>query len=367
MAEDDTATVEKNDAEFEKGNPPCTRIFKGDDGHEDQVISCTVSGDGNFLYTGSLDRKIKVWNISKGNNETLPVQTISGHMRGIRCVHAEGANLFSGAGDSFAKLWDTSTYKCKQTYVGHAAQVMAVKSAKTKLFTGSFDKTARLWDVETAKCEATFKGHEEGLASIALHDDNLLFTSSADSTVKMYDIRMKSEDAVRSFRGHTKVVTNVVICNGRLYSGSLDRSVSEWNIDDGTKIRDIIAPMGVDATNVASGPITSMAVATKNGKHLLYTAASNYASTNATGTESGVVTEWDVAGGEKAEATRTFSIGASIPWSVYAASDKLIVTCDDKSSKLWELKDVDAIASNTTARDCTTSCGSEGDGGCCMC
>merc|ERR1712010_358347 len=118
------------------GQPRCNQMFHGKEGHDDQVISCAVSG--KTLFTGSLDRTIKAWNITE---DAPPVYTFKGHLRGIRCVHAEGDKLFSGAGDSMAKMWDARGLggqerddggrpgTCLQTFTGHAAQVMAVKSA----------------------------------------------------------------------------------------------------------------------------------------------------------------------------------------------------------------------------------------------
>merc|ERR1712195_447559 len=83
------------------GKPRCAKMFGKDNGrdggHTDQVISCSVSS--GTLYTGSLDRTIKAWDIQTEKVTT----TFQGHLRGIRCVHAEGDRLFSGAGDSMAK------------------------------------------------------------------------------------------------------------------------------------------------------------------------------------------------------------------------------------------------------------------------
>ena len=117
------------------GTPSCSRVY-GQNGHTDQVISCAVSG--GKLYTGSLDRKIHAWDINKageGEQSAEPEVTYSDHVRGIRCVHTSGAHLYSGAGDGYAKLWDTTTHTVKQNFTGHAAQVRLQSPCTCQQFT----------------------------------------------------------------------------------------------------------------------------------------------------------------------------------------------------------------------------------------
>lgn len=344
------------------GTPTCSKIF-GQEGHDDQVISCAVDGNG-ILYTGSLDRKIKAWNIDsgEGRESDKPLCTYTHHLRGIRCVHAHEDKLYSGAGDSFAKMWNLSTNTVEQTFTGHTAQVMAVRCDGTGsekfLYTGSFDKTARRWDVNTGKTTETFVGHEQGLASLCMWEGiggkPMLLTSSADCSIKMWDPRTPA-NSVMDFTGHSKVVTNVVVCGDKLYSGSLDRSVIEWDPRNGTeKVRDIIkAKEGhVDSLEqTASGPITSIC-ASESG--MLYTAASNHAKS-----EQGIVREWNL-GGVVPTQTKMIKIGAAIPWCICVSDSKLFVTCDDKMTKMWELKK-DLSVMGSVRGGCGAACGGEGE------
>jgi tetratricopeptide (TPR) repeat protein len=68
-----------------------------------QVNSLVLSGDGNRLYSGSLDRTIKVWGLEAGK-EAL---TLHGHTDGVLslALSGDGKRLFSGSGDQTIKVW----------------------------------------------------------------------------------------------------------------------------------------------------------------------------------------------------------------------------------------------------------------------
>jgi len=224
------------------------------------------------------------------------------------------------------------------------------------LYTGSFDKTARRWNVKTGQTTETFVGHDQGLASLCMWDkdgESMLLTSSADCSIKMWDWRAPA-NSVMDFTGHSKVVTNVVVCGSKIYSGSLDRSVIEWDPRTGTKVRDIIkakdGPVdGLEQTG--SGPITSVC-ASESG--LLYTAASNHAKS-----EQGIVREWSLSGSQPTQ-TKMIKIGAAIPWCICVANSKLFVTCDDKMTKMWELKKESSVMGSVRG-GCGAACGGGDD------
>jgi len=69
------------------------------------------------------------------------------------------------------------------------------------ILTASDDKIAGLWDVDTGVCLETYHGHSEGLSCLALSpvNDNLFATGSGDTTVKIWDRRLRATGGAEGF------------------------------------------------------------------------------------------------------------------------------------------------------------------------
>jgi WD40 repeat protein len=75
-------------------------------GHTSKVWDLAISPDGRRLATGSLDRTIKLWDTTTGEE----VFTLRGHTAGVTCVtfSPNGQRLASGSWDRTVRVWDTS-------------------------------------------------------------------------------------------------------------------------------------------------------------------------------------------------------------------------------------------------------------------
>jgi coatomer subunit beta' len=82
--------------------------------------------DSNTFASASMDRTIKVWNLSS----PVANYTLEGHLKGVNCVeYYEGGDkpyLVSGADDKLIKVWDYQNKTCVQTLDGHTNNVMRV-------------------------------------------------------------------------------------------------------------------------------------------------------------------------------------------------------------------------------------------------
>lgn len=104
-------------------------------------------------------------------------------------------------------------------------------------------------------------GHQaDVLDLILLKDGNTLITSSADETIRVWDLDAGTE--VRQLDGHTNVVKALALTPDQevLISAGDDRSIRFWNLEDGKPIKTL--------ENAHSGPITALEV-TNNGKLLV--------------------------------------------------------------------------------------------------
>ncbi|MEH1886537.1 WD40 repeat domain-containing protein, partial [Nostoc sp.] len=208
------------------------------EGHSSKVNSVIFSPDGKILASGSLDKTIKLWDISTGK----AIKTLTGHSRWVWGVvfSPDGKTLASGSNDNTIKLWDVSTGKAIKTLTGHSRSVNSVvfsPDGKT-LASGSDDKTIKLWDVSTGKAIKTLTGHSRWVWGVVFSPDGkTLASGSNDNTIKLWDV--STGKAIKTLTGHSRSVNSVVFSpDGKtLASGSDDKTIKLWDVSTGKAIK----------------------------------------------------------------------------------------------------------------------------------
>ncbi|KAI8575534.1 hypothetical protein K450DRAFT_261385 [Umbelopsis ramanniana AG] len=85
----------------ERGKGPCKQIFTG---HKDFVLSVATTPDGNWVVSGSKDRRVQFWDPRTGQVQFM----LQGHKNSVISVTTSpsGRPLFaSGSGDNLARIW----------------------------------------------------------------------------------------------------------------------------------------------------------------------------------------------------------------------------------------------------------------------
>jgi TIR domain/WD domain, G-beta repeat len=135
-------------------------------GHEDAVCCVAISPDGQRLFSGGLDRTIKVWNLSTGKE----IRTLTGHDNGVYCVaiSPDGQRLVSGSEDNTIKVWNLSTGREMRTLIGHTSLIkdVAISPDRRTLVSASADETIKVWNLSTGKEIRTLIGHRTSARNV---------------------------------------------------------------------------------------------------------------------------------------------------------------------------------------------------------
>ena len=137
------------------------------------------------------------------------------------------------------------------TLKGHGEAVMSVSFSPDGqlLASGSRDQTVKIWDVKTRTEIATLKGHKGFVRSVVFSPDGQLLASSGDDkTVKLWNVQKRKK--IATLKGHKDYVLTVVFSpDGRLLaSGSKDKHIKLWDV----KKRKVISTLRGDGNSVST-------------------------------------------------------------------------------------------------------------------
>ncbi|XP_025416113.1 autophagy-related protein 16-1 [Sipha flava] len=183
------------------------------DAHDGVVSAVKWSPVDRVVATGGEDRKVKLWDVSKGVAECKGM--LIGSNAGVMSVEFDstGGQIVAASNDLASRVWTVNDQRLRHTLTGHCAKVMAAKfmGEPNKVVTGSHDRTLKIYDLRARACvETKFAGSS----------CNDLVTSETVGTTIMsghFDKRIRFWDT-RTETAHTEIEVQ-----GRVTSLDLSR------------------------------------------------------------------------------------------------------------------------------------------------
>jgi WD40 repeat protein len=245
--------------------PQTWKYIQSLSGHLDWVKSIAISPASTQLVSGSLDSKIKLWNLATGQLQA----TLDYHDRGVFAVaiSPDGQILASTSWDKTIKLWELPSGDLIDTLTGHSGSVRSAVFTHDchTLISCSFDETIKLWDVRKGQLIKTLTDYSAAVYSLALHPNGkILATGSSDGNIMLWNLATNSEIAILS--SSLDVVESLLITpNGRtLISGNGDGSIQLWQLNEAELLSDrpSVAVASLENTlTVHAGEVTALAIA----------------------------------------------------------------------------------------------------------
>ncbi|ETO22958.1 hypothetical protein RFI_14228 [Reticulomyxa filosa] len=126
-------------------------------GHTSWVTSIAAApDDSNTIITGSRDKTIAVWKLSKKGQkrpqiEGTLVRRLNGHNHIVSAVDisADGLHALSSSWDGTIRLWNLQSGDCRHIFQGHKRDVLscAFSVDNRQIVSGSMDKSVRVWNM----------------------------------------------------------------------------------------------------------------------------------------------------------------------------------------------------------------------------
>ncbi|GJQ13562.1 hypothetical protein GpartN1_g5353.t1 [Galdieria partita] len=157
--------------------------------HTDYVKAlAAVDGHRGIVASGSLDGKIVVWDLEKGESQTVLGKSLQENTS-IYCLasggksfgleesseqflvsSSEGSIIAAGSSDRVISLWDTRTRTRAVKLRGHRdiIRCLAMNEEGTLLLSGSSDGSTRVWDLRNLRCMLSFDVHIDSVWALAV-------------------------------------------------------------------------------------------------------------------------------------------------------------------------------------------------------
>ena len=156
--------------------------------HTNEVMSFSFSPDGKTLATGSVDRTVKLWDISTGKQ----IRTILGHGAWVSSVHwsADGRFLMSGDRDGLIKLWNMDAKEVpvwpEQKAISLSATTFTPENELLAIGHAS-DRSLKLWNLTNGRVMADL-GTAGTVMSATFSKDAALVAAAVTPEIRIYSV-----------------------------------------------------------------------------------------------------------------------------------------------------------------------------------
>ncbi|KAL4335011.1 hypothetical protein GQ457_07G025940 [Hibiscus cannabinus] len=243
-------------------NVPANSLIGSLTREEGHIYSLAATKD--LLYTGSDSKNIRVW---KNLKEFTGFKSNSGL---VKAIVISGQKIFTGHQDGKIRVWkispkDPKIYKRTGTlpslkevlkssfkpsnyvevkhkrslWIKHvdAVSCLSLNEEQGLLYSSSWDRTFKVWRISDSKCLESIHAHDDAVNSVVSTLSGMVFTGSADGTVKLWKREQQRKGAkhmlAQTLLKQDCAVTALAINTkgSVLYSGSSDGVVNFWEVE----------------------------------------------------------------------------------------------------------------------------------------
>lgn len=147
-----------------RDKPITQRLLQGQ-GHTDEIWALAISSDGKHLVSGGVDKLVSLWSLSSTSSSSSPsikfVKHLTGHRSPLTSLAFRQGHptLLTASLDRTLKLFDVSQGSYIETLFGHQEGVLDVDCLRneTAVSAGGRERTARWWKIPE-ESQLVFRG-----------------------------------------------------------------------------------------------------------------------------------------------------------------------------------------------------------------
>jgi WD40 repeat protein len=210
--------------------------------HEDVFFDVAFRPDGQELAASGTDGSVRVFNVPAGT-ERLQINNHADWVNDV-CYSPDGKYIATASRDKTAKVFDAQSGNLLTTHSEHNAPVRAINflpDGKSVLSAGG--SRIRIWNVEDSKLLGEITGFEHDIYAVVANSESIV-AGSADRSARLF--KLADRTLVRSLTEHPTWVLSLAWheASKRVSTGCLDGTVSIWDLEDGTLVKQFLAIPG---------------------------------------------------------------------------------------------------------------------------
>jgi WD40 repeat protein len=201
--------------------------------HTEWVL-CLDQIDEDTLVSGSWDKTIHIWKISKGN--TLNTINVGDYVYSVKSL-SKGLIACGLYGN--INIYEWSTGNSVKTLKGHSDYVLSIEILNERfMVSGSYDTRVIIWDLYSYSIKHILSQHQSEVMCVKRVSSNLMASGDKSGLIIIWN--WLNGSLVHKLKGHTSYVFSLDLYDDQtLISGSYDKTIKLWNITNGQLIKTI--------------------------------------------------------------------------------------------------------------------------------
>lgn len=220
-------------SDLDDWNPYTHKVYLG---HEGAVWSTLSTSDNQYLFSGSEDKSIIIWQSNSGSI----FGKLTGHENTVNALELteNEENLISGAWDNNIKIWDWRNKLLITTLSGHTAGVYCFAMSKDKKFllSGAGDYKVRIWNIEASNEIAALDCSNSSVFGLTLGKDGKhVLAGGWDGNLRIWNFESKSFLSQHNVNAGVIQSLAVTADSKFIIIGTRNNIVKVWNYEDKTE------------------------------------------------------------------------------------------------------------------------------------
>lgn len=216
------------------------------------ISSIAIDKDSQFLYTGSYDNIIRVWDM----RDWSLVKVIEEHNLPVNDLVLDGRYLYSASGDGSVKVWDKQTMVVVKNLTTHTEWLTARNEGYAiwemvvhgnKVYTGHVNGKIRIWDLDTDSLVKEIEAHTGDVGAL-ITDGRYIFSSRyREKSVKIWTMDGEPAGSVLHMEYSPQ---KLEVDNNYLYAGVREGGILVYD----KNYRNLVRELGSFAEAVTQSP-----------------------------------------------------------------------------------------------------------------